>query len=191
MRAADDPNTSRWTSISQLGWSKQRLIYELQHGLPYRTFPPGVTINWHDPNVQRSLDVEASTVTLMLGVFGGGGIGFDRPTVGVEVLLPTDADGAPLSPEDAQPALAPPVDVNNAPASTLEEDPKDPTLRQEIILAILDQNFPNGIPHPRRPAQLTEIVRKGWKAECDRRPGVNYPPPDRKTVMTAVTRWRS
>ena len=53
-------------------WSKKRLEYELQNGLPYwivrhPSVPPNHVINWHDDYVLKSLDVEASTVTLVLG----------------------------------------------------------------------------------------------------------------------------
>jgi hypothetical protein len=100
---------SGWRSIGalcrELEWSKPRLLYELRNGLPYRTFPPGYVIDWHKLDVERSLDLEASTVTPVLGVFGGGGIGFDRPTLGVDVLPPADAAGPePLSPPLASPA---------------------------------------------------------------------------------------
>jgi hypothetical protein len=77
-----------WQSLGSLGWSKPRALFELENGLPYRTFPPGHKINWHDANVRRSLDVQASTVTL-IGMVGGGGVtGFHYLTVGIEVLSP-------------------------------------------------------------------------------------------------------
>jgi hypothetical protein len=103
----------------------------------------------------------------------------------------SDAAEPPLdagAPTPSEPLPAPEPDAVVPP---LDVPPADkPTLRQEMILAILDREFPESIPKPRRPTQLTEIVRQGWKAECDRRPGVTYFAPDRKTVMTAVTRWR-
>jgi hypothetical protein len=78
-----------WRSLSTLcrerDWSKPRALYELQNGLRYRTVPPGHVVDWRDPTVERSLDVEASTVTLVLGVFGDGGLGVDVRTVGIEV----------------------------------------------------------------------------------------------------------
>src|SRR5262249_15354361 len=56
------------------------------------------TIDWHDPEVVRTLDVEASTVTPLLGVFGtGADIGFDTPTLGIEVLPPDDAEVLPTA----------------------------------------------------------------------------------------------
>jgi hypothetical protein len=67
-------------------WPKPSALYELESGgLHYRTVPPGYTVDWHDPNVRRSLDLAASTVTLLLGVIGDGGLGFDMVTVAIEV----------------------------------------------------------------------------------------------------------
>ena len=74
--------------------SKQRLLYELRHGLPHRTVPPGYepAIDWHHPNVERSLDVAASTVMVMQPVLMADGVpDLDCRTVGVEVLPPTEA----------------------------------------------------------------------------------------------------
>jgi hypothetical protein len=87
-----------WRSLAtlcrELDWSRPRLLHELRNGLRYRTFPPGHAIDWHDSNVERSLDVEASQVAVLRGVFGGPGVGFDRPIVGIEVLPPTEATTA-------------------------------------------------------------------------------------------------
>jgi hypothetical protein len=51
-----------WRSLSTLcherDWSKPRALFELQNGLRYRTVPPGHTIDWHNPNVERSLAAE-------------------------------------------------------------------------------------------------------------------------------------
>jgi len=80
----------------ELDWSKRRLLHELQHGLSYRTIPAGHMVDWHHPDVVRSLDVEASEVTHTRGVLDvEGALGLDRPTVGVEVLRPTDASAPP------------------------------------------------------------------------------------------------
>src|SRR5262245_873912 len=87
------------TLCRELDWSRSRLLYELRQGrVPYRTIPPGHVIDWHDPNVEHSLDVKASTVTLVLGVLDVPGvIGLDCITVGVEVLLPTDDLSPPVA----------------------------------------------------------------------------------------------
>jgi hypothetical protein len=46
-----------WRSLGTLcrerDWSPSRLLYELQHGLRYRTFPPGHTIDWSAPLFDR------------------------------------------------------------------------------------------------------------------------------------------
>ena len=44
------------------GWLKARLLYELQNGLPYRTFPPGHAFDWSDPFLEPYLNVEASEI---------------------------------------------------------------------------------------------------------------------------------
>jgi len=99
------------THCRELDWSKQRLLHELQNGLPYRTIPPGHVIDWHHPDVQRSLDVERSEVMINAGgvlfekAEGAFILGLDCPTVGVEVLPPTDAE-MPSPPEDTPEASA-------------------------------------------------------------------------------------
>src|SRR5262245_54637123 len=99
----------RWRSLGtlcrELDWSEPRALYELQNGLRYRTIPPGHAVDWHNLDVQRSLDVQASKITLTLGVFGGPGLGIDRLTLGIEVLPPTDAE-MPSPPEDTPEASA-------------------------------------------------------------------------------------
>src|SRR5262245_42103823 len=98
-----------WRSVGawcrEAGWSKRRLLHELQNGLPYRTIPPGHTIDWYDDNVQRFLDLAASEVTIyddkvaekVMSV-SSPGIAFlslGEVTVGIEVLppdAPTDAE---------------------------------------------------------------------------------------------------
>jgi len=82
------------------GWSKARAVYELQNGLPYQTVPPlpqGYSIDWRDPDVTYGLNVETGDLTLILGVFGGPGLGLDTLTVSIEVLPPAEAE-APAPP---------------------------------------------------------------------------------------------
>jgi hypothetical protein len=92
-----------WRSLGtlcrELDWSRPRLLYELRNGLRYRTFPPGHAIDWHDSNVERSLDVEASTVAVLRGLLETE-MAFDHPTFGVEVLPPSDA-GTPSPPAES------------------------------------------------------------------------------------------
>ena len=49
------------------GWPKSRAVYELQNGLPYRTFPPGHVIDWHNP-LTHGLSTETGEVMLVRGV---------------------------------------------------------------------------------------------------------------------------
>ena len=65
-----------WRSTGSMcherGWSRHRLIHELQNGLPNRivphpSVPPGHVIDWSDDAVLSSLDVAASEVTITLG----------------------------------------------------------------------------------------------------------------------------
>ena len=116
-RADDHLNTPQWVSINRLDWSEPRLIHELRNGLAYRTFPPGITIDWRDPRVQGNLlDMETSTVAAgtiprTLGTVGGA-IDDDTPTViGIEVQLPAS------EPTVAAPGVAK-LDAGRAPSVT-------------------------------------------------------------------------
>jgi hypothetical protein len=82
-----------WASLGTIcrerDWSKHRLLHELQRGLPYRTIPAGHAIDWHSRDTVFA--VEPSEVTYTKGVLDVEGvIGLDRPTVGIEVLPPTE-----------------------------------------------------------------------------------------------------
>jgi hypothetical protein len=138
-----------WRSLGALcrdrDWSKPRLLYELQNGLPYRTIPPGQTIDWHAPEVARTLDVEASTVTPLLGIFGGPGLGFDCPTLGIEVLPPTEA---PPSPMTATPSSLPPkknvsaADLRDCLRAIVTEHPSNsPPLDEETLIAEVERRL--------------------------------------------------
>ena len=74
-----------WRSTRESGWSKPRWLYELQNGWPYRTWPPNIPIDWHSPEVERTFDVTASTVTFTRDYKVVPGpilqLGIDRPTV--------------------------------------------------------------------------------------------------------------
>jgi hypothetical protein len=99
---------STGTLCRELDWSRPRLIYELQHGLPCQTIPPGHEIDWHNEEVKRTLDIEASTVTINLGLFLAEGpifaASWNTLTLGIEVLPPPDAE-LPAPPADT-PAAA-------------------------------------------------------------------------------------
>jgi hypothetical protein len=73
------------TFCARRDWSPRRLRHELQNGWPYRTFPEGHKINWHSLDTQ--LDVERGEVTYTKGVLDvtGCALGFDRPTVAIEI----------------------------------------------------------------------------------------------------------
>src|SRR5262245_21281806 len=66
------------------GWSYRRLLHELRQGLPYRTFPPGYTVNWHAV-VAQTFDPEAVPIVV------DGPEVLNTVTVAVEVQPPTDA----------------------------------------------------------------------------------------------------
>jgi hypothetical protein len=138
-------------------WSKRRLLHELQNGLTYRTIPPGHEINWHHPDVERGLDVEASEVTYTKGVLDvEGALAFDRPTVGVEVLPPTDAlqaSSAPPTPVKRQrkpvkPWSKPPPqkDIKGALVNIRETKP---TLSGEKLAAALCERLGEGMTRQR------------------------------------------
>jgi hypothetical protein len=129
------------TLCRQLDWSKRRLIYELQNGLPYRTIPPGHTIDWHDPEVERTFNVEAGEVTLGYEVYKGGTMSFGPLTVGIEVLPP---DAAPPVPSLASDSVAPSslptsprknvseADLRNCILTIKTERPNDPPDEEEL-----------------------------------------------------------
>jgi hypothetical protein len=93
-----------WRSLSAVcrdqGWSKQRVLHELQNGLPYRTYPPGETIDFHDPATTQNLDLETSEVTVAW-VPPDGGVVIAFKQVAIEILWPP--------PEDASPIASPPA----------------------------------------------------------------------------------
>ncbi|MFZ1090485.1 MAG: hypothetical protein WAN75_14820, partial [Xanthobacteraceae bacterium] len=86
-----------WRSLStlcrELDWSRPRLVHELRNGLPYRTFPPGHTVDWHHPEAEQTLNIAASEVTITQTVLMADGLpDLVRRTLGIEVLPPTDAE---------------------------------------------------------------------------------------------------
>jgi hypothetical protein len=99
-----------WRTLGALcrerDWSPRRLLHELQRGLSYRTIPAGHAIDWHAPDVV--IDVEASEATYTKGVPDvAGAVTLDRPTVGIEVLPPRDAEvPAPAASASARWAFA-------------------------------------------------------------------------------------
>jgi hypothetical protein len=82
---------SAGTLCRDLDWSKRRLIYELQNGLPYRTIPPGQVIDWHSAATAQNFSVEASEVTIA-EVPLDGNVLLAFTTVGIELLWPPSGD---------------------------------------------------------------------------------------------------
>src|SRR5262249_11551543 len=134
------------TLCRDLDWSPRRLLHELQNGLRYRTIPEGRAIDWHDPNVQRWLNLEASEVSFYESVerkqsyddpvfFIGPRLGI----VGIEVLpldAPTDAEPAPAADAPAtSPAPRRPSDaaVEQCFPAIMKERPDDPPDEEWLI----------------------------------------------------------
>jgi hypothetical protein len=96
-----------WRSLGTLcrerGWSKPRLLHELQNGLPYRTIPLGHAIDWRHAIAAHSLDVDAGTVMILGDLHAA--VGFDARVVGVEVLPPTAAEVLPPTTAAALPSV--------------------------------------------------------------------------------------
>jgi hypothetical protein len=153
-----------WQSLGTLcrarDWSKPRALYELQNGLPHRTVPPlGHAIDWHDREVQRSLDVTTSEVMIAHAlevVKGEGGIAFiwpgtERLTVWIEVLVPTDASPAPV------PSL-PPIAASPSPPASPRKNVSEPDLR-DCLLTIVKEH-PPGSPPPSEETLHAELERR-------------------------------
>jgi hypothetical protein len=116
------------TLCRELGWSKQRLLYELQNGrVCYRTIPEGWTIDdWLDPYLRPYLNVEASEILIPYGTVSGAivppppkkHLGREEVILGIEVLPPTAPDVSPAPepsppPPSAPQTTAPPKTVSN------------------------------------------------------------------------------
>jgi hypothetical protein len=117
------------TLCRELDWRRQRLLYELQNGrVPYRTVPPGHVVDWHRPRVLRSLDIEASEVTIVV---------LDRRlTVGIEVLPP----GAPADAE------VPALSANAPSASPVPPRKVSEAELRKALLAIVEEHPPGSPP---------------------------------------------
>jgi hypothetical protein len=88
-----------WRSLGslcrELDWSRPRLVYELQNGLPFRTVPPGHEhrIDWRDRGLLSRLDLDASEVKIrgpLAPRQSRGVVRYQLRTVGIEVLLPAE-----------------------------------------------------------------------------------------------------
>jgi hypothetical protein len=127
-----------WRTLGKLcrerDWPRQRLLSELRNGLRYRTYPEGYVIDWHDPRVQRELNIEASEITIGCGervLEGGGKIAFitgleGGVTLGIEVLPPTDAEVPAPSATSPETASRKPVQWARATTRRLRAESKIP-----------------------------------------------------------------
>jgi hypothetical protein len=144
--------------------SRPRLIQELQNGLRNRTVPEGREIDWHNPSVLRSLDVEASTVTFGHVKVSEGHIGYVREVVGIEVLPP----GAPTDGEVPAPAAspAPPrkvskADVERCLRTIMAERPDNPPGEAELFAEMTRRL--GASPGRDRLRQLRREIAPQWK----------------------------
>ena len=128
------------TLCRERDWSRHRLIHELQNGLRYRTIPDGHTVDWTDPEVLRTLDVEAGAVTITDEQVAKERpyIGLGLVTLGIEIW-----DGevsSPPSPAADAPALAPaprrtPLtgkELRDCILAIQKERPDDPPSRDDL-----------------------------------------------------------
>jgi len=144
------------TLCRELGWSVQRLLYELHNRrVRYRTIPEGYVIDdWLDPYLRPYLNVEASEISIPSGVVVGAindavAVITGRPpppkrrselegmTIGIEVLppgaQPADADVPSPSVDAPVASLVPPRKVSEA------------DLRK-ALLAIVKEHPPDSLP---------------------------------------------
>src|SRR5262245_27564817 len=95
--------SATWRSLGTLcreqDWPRARLLHEIRTGgVECRTNPPGHKVDWHHPEVERTLDVAASTVTPVgSGLDIPGVVGFGQHVLGIEARL-VDADETPATP---------------------------------------------------------------------------------------------
>jgi hypothetical protein len=157
---------------SALGGSRHRLLRELQEGLRYRTIPEGHVIDWHDPNVRRWLNLEASEVSFydekddpaaaddedeegdawptLRPILRGPISRYLRTTVYIEVWPP----GAPADADVPSPAADAPAASPAPPRTVSDKDLRD------CILAIVED-------HPNDPLEVDSEL---WP-EVERRLG--------------------
>jgi len=137
-----------WCSLSTLGrerdWSKRRLLHELQNGLRHRivppeAVPPGYVLDWRNPAVEDSLNVETSEVRLVEVLpSGSGGAGTYFLALGIEVLPPTNASPA------SSPSLPSPVATSSSPPTLPRKNVSEAELRQRLLDIV--ENHPPGSP---------------------------------------------
>jgi hypothetical protein len=181
-RAVDYP--TEWTSTNQLGWSKPKLVYELQQELlEYRTYPPDITFDWFDPTIEQSrLDMAASTVMVIDGVYAfDNNFGIEQRIIGIEVRYPP-----PLPPPPPVADAAEPVEVPAAvPADVVKEAVESPTDDEPLVdlpaapvrrgraktagwqraVSILKKIFPDAMPakEATSDADIIVTIKTEWK----------------------------
>jgi len=147
---------------------------KLKGGLRFRTVPEGYEhlIDWHDPNVRRKLNVEASEVTIRAPSSRGWLI------VGIEVLPPGALEVPPSSADAPAASPAPPrtvsdKDLRDCILAIVEDHPNDPlevdselwpeverrlgqSVARDRVRAVREKVAPqwvNPVGRPRKPAQ--------------------------------------
>jgi hypothetical protein len=168
----------------ELDWPKRRLIYELENGLPYRTIPPGWTIDWSDSSLWPYFDIEGSEISIPYGLVMGAieppppkthsALAYEKVTLGIEVLPPdalADADEVPSPSADA-PATSPaprrPSDaaVEQCFREIMKERPDDPP-SEPWLLAEMKGRL--GAPPGRdRVRKLRREIAPQWKRPVGR-----------------------
>ena len=170
----------------ECGWSEPRLFYELVNGRPYRSYPPGYFFNFHDPDVRRALNVEASTMPLgyasaasMATVDTSWGI---NEAIGIEVLADAVADAAAHEAADEMMASA---SVADAPT-----DAEPPTSTARWAIATTRRLRAEGkIPEraTRVQAELARVLEA--EAENDWRAGKLRRVPKATYLEDQLVRW--
>jgi hypothetical protein len=175
------------TLCRELGWSRQRLLHELQNGrVPYRTIPEGYVIDdWLDPYLRPYLNIEASEISIPSGVVVGAIndavaviTGRPRPpkrrsdlegmTLGIEVLPPgAPADPAVPPPSADAPAASPAprkvseADVERCLRAIMAERPDDPPGDDELFAEVTRRLGVS--PGRDRLRQLRRRIAPEWK----------------------------
>jgi hypothetical protein len=135
------PSTTRdkdatWRGIGyyadERGWSKPRVIQEVQNGLPIRTQPEGHEheIDWHDPNVTHHLNLETSELS---------SLGPDFLTVGIEVRTDAVPERKPKLKRKPKRKPAKRVfdkDLRNSILAIKDEHPDDPLDEEKLWEAV-------------------------------------------------------
>jgi hypothetical protein len=125
-----------WRSLSTIcrerDWSSRRLLHELRQGtVLYRTVPPDISIDWWDPNAERSLDLATSEVTIVRGAkVSPLLVGLDKVTVGIELLVPSPPPpaGAPAARKRIAAA-----DEEQCFLAIMRERPNDPLGESDLL----------------------------------------------------------